>query len=95
MENRASFQDYAIVACGTVNLELNYLKDSDFLDARKILDISDEMLSQSLKRCREYPNMSFEKQRIECHPHTSKSSTKCSSLLSCTGLRMTKSSGCR
>jgi demethylmenaquinone methyltransferase/2-methoxy-6-polyprenyl-1,4-benzoquinol methylase len=29
------------------------------------LDISDEMLSQSLKRCREYPNMSFEKQRIE------------------------------
>ena len=29
------------------------------------LDISDEMLCQSLKRCREYPNMSFEKQRIE------------------------------
>jgi len=29
------------------------------------LDISDEMLRQSLKRCREYPNMSFEKQRIE------------------------------
>ena len=29
------------------------------------LDISDEMLSQALKRCREYPNMSFEKQRIE------------------------------
>lgn len=37
MENRVSFQDYAIVACGTVNLELNYLKDSGFLDARKIL----------------------------------------------------------
>jgi len=29
------------------------------------LDISDEMLSQSLKRRREYPNLSFEKQRIE------------------------------
>ena len=29
------------------------------------LDISDEMLSQALKRCHEYPNMSFEKQRIE------------------------------
>ena len=29
------------------------------------LDISDEMLSQAVKHCREYPNMSFEKQRIE------------------------------
>ena len=29
------------------------------------LDISDGMLNQSLLRCREYPNMSFEKQRIE------------------------------
>ena len=37
MENRSSFRDYAIVACGTVNLELNYLKDSGFLDAKKIL----------------------------------------------------------
>jgi len=37
MENRASFQDYAIVACGTVDLELNYLKGSGFLDAKKIL----------------------------------------------------------
>ena len=37
MENRALFQDYAIVACGTVNMELNYLKGSGFLDAKKIL----------------------------------------------------------
>jgi hypothetical protein len=37
MENRVSFRDYAIVACGTVNLELNYLKGSGFLDAKKIL----------------------------------------------------------
>jgi len=37
MENRASFQDYAIVACGTLNMELNYLKDSGFLNAKKIL----------------------------------------------------------
>ena len=37
MENRASFQDSVIVACGTVNMELNHLKDSGFLDARKIL----------------------------------------------------------
>jgi ubiquinone/menaquinone biosynthesis C-methylase UbiE len=29
------------------------------------LDISDEMLHHSLMRCREYPNMSFKKQRIE------------------------------
>ena len=46
---------------------------NDCLMAQKIgsqgkivgLDISDGMLSQSLQRCREYPNVSFEKQRIE------------------------------
>jgi hypothetical protein len=27
MENRLSFRDYAIVACGTLNMELNYLRD--------------------------------------------------------------------
>jgi len=37
MEKRLSFGDYTIVACGTMNMELNYLKDSGFLDARKIL----------------------------------------------------------
>jgi hypothetical protein len=30
-------QDYAIVACGTLNMELNHLKDNGILDARKIL----------------------------------------------------------
>ena len=37
MEEHASFQDYTIVACGTLNMELNHLKDSGFLDTRKIL----------------------------------------------------------
>ena len=37
MTNAASFGDYAIVACGTLNLELNYLQQSGFLNARKIL----------------------------------------------------------
>jgi len=37
MTSAASFRDYAIVSCGTLNLELNYLKESGFLDARKIL----------------------------------------------------------
>ena len=37
MEKRDTFQDYAIVACGTLNMELNYLRDAGFLDARKIL----------------------------------------------------------
>jgi len=32
-----SFRDYAIVACGTLNLELSYLQKSGFLDASKIL----------------------------------------------------------
>jgi len=37
VEKRVSFQDYAIVACGTLNMELNQLKENGFLDARKIL----------------------------------------------------------
>ncbi len=37
MEKETSFKDYAIVACGTLNRELNYLRDSGLLDARKIL----------------------------------------------------------
>jgi hypothetical protein len=37
MENRISFRDYTIVACGTLNMELNQLKDSGILDTRKIL----------------------------------------------------------
>lgn len=37
MENHASFREYAIVACGTLNMELNHLRDSGFLDAEKIL----------------------------------------------------------
>jgi hypothetical protein len=37
MEKRVTFQDYVVVACGTLNMELNHLRDSGFLDARKIL----------------------------------------------------------
>jgi hypothetical protein len=37
MEKYASFRDYAIVACGTLNIELNHLKDGGLLDAGKIL----------------------------------------------------------
>jgi len=37
MESHLFFRDHAIVACGTLNMELNRLKDSGFLDARKIL----------------------------------------------------------
>jgi len=37
MEKRVTFQDYVIVACGTLNMELNHLRDAGFLDARKIL----------------------------------------------------------
>jgi len=35
--DRASFQDYAVVACGTMNMELNFLRDSGFLNAAKVL----------------------------------------------------------
>jgi hypothetical protein len=37
MQNDLSFRDYVIVACGTLNMELNHLKDSGVLDAKKIL----------------------------------------------------------
>ncbi len=37
MEKHASFKDTAIVACGTLNMELKHLKNSGLLDARKIL----------------------------------------------------------
>ena len=37
MGNHLSFRDYAIVACGTLNMELNHLKNSGLLDAKKIL----------------------------------------------------------
>jgi len=37
MDRDISFQDYVIVACGTLNMELNHLRDSGLLDARKIL----------------------------------------------------------
>lgn len=34
---KQSFKDYVIVSCGTLTPELNYLKNSKFLDTRKIL----------------------------------------------------------
>ncbi len=37
MEKHISFQEYAVVACGTLNMELNQLKNSGGLDVRKIL----------------------------------------------------------
>lgn len=59
MENHLSFQDRAIVACGTLNMELNYLRDSGFLNARKILytkpgrhEIPRELETQLIKQIR-------------------------------------------
>jgi len=37
MEKKLSFKDYAIVSCGTLAPELNYLRKHDFLDAKKIV----------------------------------------------------------
>jgi len=57
MEKQISFQDYAIVSCGTLNMELNYLRDSGFLDAAKILytkpgrhEVPRELESQLIKQ---------------------------------------------
>ncbi len=35
--SKRSFKDYTIVSCGTLRRELNYLRDTGFLDADKIL----------------------------------------------------------
>jgi hypothetical protein len=37
MEDHLSFSNYAIVACGVLNMELNSLQRSGLLDARKVL----------------------------------------------------------
>jgi len=37
MVNHKSFEGYTIVSCGTLRRELNYLKETGFLDADKIL----------------------------------------------------------
>ena len=37
MEERLSFKDYAIVACGTLGPEFNFLRKEGFLDANKIV----------------------------------------------------------
>lgn len=37
MRQNVTFKDYAIVACGTMIPELNYLKANGFLDAKIIL----------------------------------------------------------
>jgi hypothetical protein len=57
MENHLSFRDYAIVACGTLNMELNHLKSSGFLDAKKILytkpgrhEVPQELESQLIRQ---------------------------------------------
>ena len=57
MEDNLSFQDHVIVACGTLSMELNCLRDSGFLNARKILytqpgrhEIPRELESQLIER---------------------------------------------
>jgi hypothetical protein len=57
MENHISFQDFAIVACGTLNMELNQLRDSGRLDAGGILytrpgrhEVPSELESQLIKQ---------------------------------------------
>jgi len=37
MEEHVSFKDYVIISCGTLAPELNHLRESGFLDAKKIV----------------------------------------------------------
>jgi hypothetical protein len=57
MEGRISFKDYAIISCGTLAPELNYLKNQGFLDAGKIVfttpgrhEVPKELESQLIQR---------------------------------------------
>lgn len=36
-QKRVSFSDWAVVACGTMNLEINHLRKTGFLDAKRVL----------------------------------------------------------
>ena len=65
MRTHRSFKDYAVVSCGTLNLELNYLKTTGFLDARKILytkpgrhEIPRELESQLIRQINNAKNYS-------------------------------------
>jgi hypothetical protein len=49
MGSDTSFQDYATVACGTLNMELSSLKDSGLLDASMIPYTKPGRLSDELK----------------------------------------------
>lgn len=57
MGKHTLFRDYAVVACGTLNMELNYLKDSGFLNVRRILytkpgrhEVPRELESQTIRQ---------------------------------------------
>jgi len=64
MANRTSFKGYTIVSCGTLRRELGYLKDTNFLDADKILFTApglherqtelERQLTRQLKNARRY-----------------------------------------
>ena len=62
--NNLSFKNHAIVACGTLSPELNYLRETGFLNADKILYTKpglhkvacelEKQLDRQLKKAREY-----------------------------------------
>ncbi|MBO8167613.1 MAG: DUF1638 domain-containing protein [Thermoanaerobacteraceae bacterium] len=49
MSNNVTFQDYAVVSCGVLRPELNYLKKSGFLDAKKVLFTTPGLHQDSLE----------------------------------------------
>ncbi len=57
MQKQVSFKDYAVVSCGTLAPELNYLRKQGFLDAKKIVyttpgrhEVLKELESQLLQK---------------------------------------------
>jgi len=78
MEKHVSFKDYSIVSCGILYRELNYLRDTGFLNADKILYTEpglhanpDELKLQLTRKLEEARNHSWKIIVVygkDCHP---------------------------
>ena len=82
MEKHVSFEGYAVVSCGTLHRELNYLKNNGFLNADKILYTApglhadrDELtlqLTRQLENARKYSQDIIVVYGENCHPDIDK-----------------------
>ena len=82
MEKHVSFRDYSIVSCGILYRELNYLRDTGFLNADKTIYTEpglhanrDELrlqLTRKLEEARNYSRKIIVVYGKDCHPDIDK-----------------------